>query len=399
MHVWTALLIILLLSSLAPLSAGDHSCSSLFTVGGKPVPERVLQELVVFLEEGEETRVLRCGEPLNLSEIGHGAYTVTAYYRGVLVGRGVVYFSRQGILNPVELALRSFSIRFLDMEGRPLENIEVEILPKIYSNVRAAGDRIVVENAVSTLNYLVEARWRGGYSGGEAVRRVSAPPSLLKEVTLPVGDVEVRVLDLEGRPLPGAAVELGGVGGVTDTLGRVVFQRVPLDDVGLGREYEVHVTYRNLTVYQGLLKPSTASRSFVLVANLGRSRVRVLGVLGQPLPHAILRFEGLGTYSTGANGVAEIGYVPGGEYHLSLEWNGFQAEKTLRISATGGFYEVRVPVYMVLMGSALTYRELMAVLASSVSGLSALLLLTLEILLQRSRKPSNPRSSRFAHRY
>ncbi len=399
MRLWAALLAVLLLSASVPVSAGDYSCSNLFTVDGNPVPERVLRELVVVLGEGEEARVVRCWEPLNLSEIGHGAYTVTAYYRGVLVGRGVVYFSRQGILNPVELALRSFSIRFLDLEGRPLENVEVEVLPRVYSGVRVAGDRVVVEDAVSTLNYLIEARWRGGYRGGEAVGRVSALPSLLKEVTLPVGDVVVEVLDMEGKPLPGAVVELGGVRVVADAWGRAVFERVPLGDEGLGIDYETRLTYGGSIVYQGLLRPSSASRSFTVVANLGRSRVRVLGALGQPLPHAIVEVDGLGTYSTGADGVAEIGYIPGGEYNLSLRWRGFQAERTLKIGGVGGLYEVRLPVYMVLMGLALTWEELLVVIGSGISGLIALLILALEILLQGSRKPSNPGSSEFTHRH
>ena len=330
-----------------------------------------------------------------LRDLPPGTYQVTAWWRGVEVGRWVLGVTSSNLAVNLGLALTDVSLEIRDMEGRVLGDSEVEVFPEVYGELSIVGGVISIRAIPTTLIYILNARWRSPIYGSEASVTLAATPQGLNEmrsVTLPVGDVELRVVDPKGRPLARAVVEFGGVSDETDAFGRALFQQVPLEVNGTPLAYEVRVIEDGNVIYSGVEEVSRSKTTITIIGELYDLKVRVEGAAGQPLPFAkiTLRRAGveLGTFSADEGGVAVIKRLPLSDYEVEAEWKGFRGSTTVYEEdlKMGRLAVIALPPYAEFMGIPLTFYMLIMFIIGSVIAVLLIAVIVSEYIMWRGRR-------------
>jgi len=135
-----------------------------------------------------------------------------------------------------------------NMSGKPL-NIVVEnlhISPEIYDSTRIINGSVVTITGMNKfVEYTISIEWPSPiYNATAAGRWIFHPEELDGErLLLPVGDVEMLVIDKFNMPIRGAIVKMANFYGVSDFHGKVLLKNVPLQRYDWPITYYVEVEY------------------------------------------------------------------------------------------------------------------------------------------------------------
>ena len=396
MRAGKALLITLLLmiSSLVQAASCEDGLSLALSY------EKPLGELARFLEVevvGEGIRKKFIGEDvIHLGGVTKGVYYIIARWKGVEVGKWVIGVSEENLALNLKLALTDLSLEVKDLEDRPLKDILVEISPRIYGEMKVSDGIILLKAMPSTLTYLLKTSWRSPLYGTMASSSVSITPleaKLMRSIILPVGDLRVRVVDLGGEPIGGAIIRLAGVEARTDSMGEAIFQQIPLESEDhRSIRYNIEVIRNESLLYSGVIEVSRARTSLTIVIELYDLRVKVEGVLGQPLPYAkvVLRREGVevGAYAADSGGYLEVRGLPPAIYSIEVDWRGYVGKATISMEdlKAGRIAVIRLPIYAELLGVPLTLQSLIMVILAGILMVIAVAIILIEYILWRGRK-------------
>lgn len=386
--------IILFILILLPLCSAEGSGELVINYDEKPVGEYARYLEVEIAGNGLHLRFLGKSS-IDLSQLPAGTYEVWVRWMGVEVGRYVFQVGPWNLAINLPVALSDFSIEVRDLEGRPLRGVNATVSPQIYGRMTARGGVITVLAAPSTQQYTLSIRWSSKEYGASASEVVAATPegfASLRVIELPVGDVEVKVVDVGGEPVSGALVRLGEAEARTDPQGTASFRQVPLESDGRPIEYWLGVEVDGSVVYSGSVELSRSRRSVAVVAELYDLKVRVEGAAGQPLPYAkiILKRLGaeLGTFQTDEGGMLIIHDLPRSEYLVEAEWRGYRGSAivTPEDLELGRIALITLPPYTTVLGKPLTLHELIALTAASILTAVLIALFLIEYNLWRARR-------------
>jgi len=205
-----------------------------------------------------------------------GIYKLRVLWKSVLVAEKSIDLSTPKSANvslQIPLKLTDTSFTAVDMLGRILRGVEVEVVPNIYGGLSNVGGIITIRAMVTTKLYTVKLSWASPVYGTEASVTIADTPEGLKArkiIELPVGTVTVSVVDREGRPIAGADVTFGKVTKKTDAAGKAYFERVPLEKEGAGISYDVTVKREGFVVFTG---KETVSRARTTITEIGELHV------------------------------------------------------------------------------------------------------------------------------
>ncbi len=291
------------------------------------------------------------------------------------------------------LALTDLSIRVVDLEGRPLSQVSADLRPRLYGEMRVEGGVIVVRAIPSAQTYILRITWNSAAHLKEASSTIAlSPGSPPEEVELPVGDIRLKVLDPEGRPIPGARVYLGRASALTDAEGEAVFQLVPLEYEGSPISYEVRVEVGGQVVFRGVEEVSRSRTTLTLVAELYDLKIRVVGAAGQPLPYAeiVLKRGGvvLGEFTADRSGALVVEDVPPATYLAEAGWRGFRGSTTITVDdlRAGRIATIQLPPYAAVLGIPLTFSALIALILGLILLIVVLAMALYEYIAWRGRR-------------
>jgi hypothetical protein len=277
------------------------------------------------------------GPILVAKRIVRGTYDVLARWpdgRGVEIGLVTVDVSGPNVVGTVVLALRDVSFSVLDRQGRQLSGSHVSISPKVMKD----EDMYLTPDTVFTLlripdgrvyEFMVEWASEFGTIAKTVVRDTPAGLQARGSVTLPVDDVLIKVVDLEGRPVAGAAIKFAGRDvGSTDSQGVIIVGQVPLDN-----DYPITVTKDGAEMGSYLVRFTASRTSAKIQAGIYDITVLVKGAAGQPMQGALVELvkDGItiARVTTDASGTAVFSKVIGADYVVRASYGGFRAETSL----------------------------------------------------------------------
>jgi hypothetical protein len=173
--------------------------------------------------------------------------------------------------------------------------------------------------------------WAGEF-GTIAKAVVNDTPAGLQtrgRVTVPVDDVSIKVVDLEGRPVAGAAIKFAGRDvGSTDSHGVIIVGQVPLDN-----DYPITVTKDGAEIGSYLVRFTASRTSATIQAGIYDITVLVKGTAGQPIRGALVELvkDGItiARAATDVSGTAVFTKVIGADYVVRASYGGFRAETSL----------------------------------------------------------------------
>ena len=167
--------------------------------------------------------------------------------------------------------------------------------------------------------------------------------------------VEVRVLDLQERPLEGARVSLDGVEAFTNRDGWVRFPLVPFANHSLEVEWRGYRLYEawRWVGYHPTIAPEVERARYVITLPVDDLRVNVRDVYGNLLPANITLIDPRGViprqevYS--GNGTWTFPLLPGRDFEVraSTYSAAFKAHATASANCTIGVCDVILPLYSV----------------------------------------------------
>jgi hypothetical protein len=285
----------------------------------------------------DQFKVRGQGPILEAKRVVRGTYDVLARWpdgRGVEVGVMTVGVSGSNVVGTVVLALRDVSFSVVDKQGRQLSEARISISPKLMR----VEDMHLTPDTVFTLLRIPDGRvyefmveWVSVFSTiAKAV--VHDTPAGLRargSVTVPVDDVLIKVVDLEGRPVAGAAIKFAGRDvGLTDGQGVIIVGLVPLDN-----DYPITVTKDGAEMGSYFIRFTASRTSATIQAGIYDITVLVKGAAGQPIQGALVELVKDGTAiaraATDASGTAIFSKVIGADYVVRASYGGFRAETSL----------------------------------------------------------------------
>jgi hypothetical protein len=266
-----------------------------------------------------------------------GTYDVLARWpdgRGVEVGVMTVGVSGSNVVGEVVLALRDISFSVVDKQGRQLSGARISISPKLMRN----EDMHLTPDTVFTLlripdgrvyEFMVEWVSEFGTIAKAVVRDTPAGLQARGSITVPVDDVLIKVVDLEGRPVAGAAIKFAGRDvGSTDSQGVIIVGQVPLDN-----DYPITVTKDGAEMGSYLVRFTASRTSATIQAGIYDITVLVKAAAGQPMQGALVELvkDGItiARVTTDASGTAVFSKVIGADYVVRASYGGFRAETSL----------------------------------------------------------------------
>ena len=252
---------------------------------------------------------------------------------GVEVGRTAIYLDA-GTSITLSVSLRSLSFSVVDRQGRPLTGTRVSIAP----NLMRPGDIQLRPDGIFTLlripdgiTYELVVEWTSpfGTTTRAVVRDTPVGLKTRGSITIPVDDISIKVVDLDGRPVAGAAIKLAGQDvGLTDSQGVVIVGQVPLDN-----DYEITVNKEGVEVGSDRVRFTAAKTSATIKADIYDITVLVKGATGQPLTGAIVELRKAGavikTGATDERGQVRFEKVIGDDYTVEARFDPFTASRNL----------------------------------------------------------------------
>jgi hypothetical protein len=374
---------------------------------GKPLAEILKkigrEEFVVrFIKAYDEVKFLR-NDTIKIEELPRGTYTVIVEFKGKEVARRTIDLSTVNVgtvTADIPLAMRDVSFQVVDVHGRPLTGVTVAITPGYYADASPAdiGGVLTIRGIVTTELYDFTVKFASKDYEKEASIIVRDTPDGLAErakigrpLELPVGDVVITVVDREGKPVGSAKITVGKVTVQTDSDGKALLERVPLETEGRGIEYEIKVERDGLTITEKVTF-SRSKTTHTIIAALFSLKVRVVGAAGQGLPFAkVTIFRGpaeIGTFTTDVGGFLEVPNLPLADYKAIAEYKGFRGEATAtRDDLTAGrAVEISLPPYIEIAGVPFTFSAFLGLIIGLIILVIVLVIISSEYIRWRGRR-------------
>jgi hypothetical protein len=285
----------------------------------------------------DQFKVREQGAILGAKRVVRGTYDVLARWpdeRGVEIGLVTVDVSGSNVVGTVVLALRDVSFSVVDRQGRPLSGARVSISPKLMrdEDMHLTPDTVFTLLRIPdgrTYDFTVEWASEFGTIAKAVVRDTPAGLQARGSITVPVDDVLIKVVDLEGRPAAGAAIKFAGRDvGSTDSQGVLIVGQVPLDN-----DYPITVTKDGVEIGSYFVRFTASRTSATIQAGIYDITVLVKGAAGQPIQGALVELiKGVTTIAsatTDASGTAVFSKVIGADYVVRASYGGFRAETSL----------------------------------------------------------------------
>ncbi len=401
-----------------PVSRGVHrdvttavfDFMALLNYGGKTLPDEILRRLEVFVHKkvGATTELsLRFTEGVGMSR---GTFTINRLPRGVYelevrFGPAGTIFKRTFDISTVNvgtvqveasLPFTDLSFEVTDLRGRPLTIApgDVSIEPEAYYFRREVAGNVITVTALYTgAPVTVTVRYTSPTYGTTTQVTLTDTADGIRTrliggrtLQLPVDDVVVFAVDAQGRSVGGAVVTFAGVTKTTGSDGRAVFERVPLGTEDSPLTYNLRVSVEGVEVYARDEPISVARKEISVLAQLFTLTVRVVGELGQGLEGASVQLLRAGTTvatgSADSAGAVRFERLAPASYEVRAQYKGFSGSATVSLDALrrGEVVEIRLPVYVEVLGIPMSLATLLALAIGLI-----LLVIVLAIIISEYR--------------
>jgi hypothetical protein len=285
----------------------------------------------------DQFKVRGQGAILGAKRVVRGTYDVLARWpdgRGVEIGLVTVDVSGSNVVGTVVLALRDVSFSVVDKQGRQLSGARISISPKLMrdEDIHLTPDTVFTLLRIPdcrTYEFMVEWASEFGTTAKTVVRDTPAGLQARGSITLPVDDVSIKVVDLEGRPVAGAAIKFAGRdAGSTDSQGVIIVGQVSLDN-----DYPITVIKEGTEMGSYIVRFTASRTSATIQAGIYDITVLVKGAAGQPIQGALVELvkDGItiARVATDASGTAVFSKVIGADYVVRASYGVFRAETSL----------------------------------------------------------------------
>jgi hypothetical protein len=409
------------ISASDPVSRGVHrdvttavfDFKALLNYAGKTLPDEILKRLEVFVYKkvGATTELsLRFTEGVGMTK---GTFTINRLPRGVyeievrfkdLPEVGAI-FKRTFDISTVNvgtvqveasLPFTDLSFDVTDLKGRPLTIApgDVSIEPAAYYfSKEVAGNVITVTALYTGAPVTITVKYTSPIYGESVQVKLTDTADGIKTrliggrtLQLPVDDVVISAVDAQGRPVGGAVVTFKGVTKTTGSDGKAVFERVPLGTEDAPIAYNVRISVEGVEVYNKDEPISVARKEISVLAQLFALTVRVVGELGQGLQGASVQLLRAGTTvatgSADSAGAVRFERLAPASYEVRAQYKGFSGTATVSLDALrrGEVVEIRLPVYVEVLGIPMSLATLLALAIGII-----LLVIVLAIIISEYR--------------
>jgi hypothetical protein len=409
------------ISASDPVSRGVHrdvttavfDFKALLNYGGKTLPDEILKRLEVFVHKKVGTTVelsLRFTEGVGMTK---GTFTINRLPRGVyeievrfkdLPEVGAI-FKRTFDISTVNvgtvqveasLPFTDVSFEVTDQKGRPLTIApgDVTIEPAAYYYRREVRGNVITITALYTgAPVTITVKYSSPTYGTSVQVTLTDTADGIKTrliggrtLQLPVDDVVIIGVDAQGRPVGGAVVTFKGVTKTTGSDGKAVFERVPLGTEDAPITYDITVSVEGVEVYRKAEPISVARKEISVLAQLFALTVRVVGELGQGLQGASVQLLRAGTTvatgSADSAGAVRFERLAPASYEVRAQYKGFSGTATVSLDALrrGEVVEIRLPVYVEVLGIPMSLATLLALAIGII-----LLVIVLAIIISEYR--------------
>jgi hypothetical protein len=406
------------ISASDPVSRGVHrdvttavfDFKALLNYAGKTLPDEILKRLEVFVYKkvGVTTELsLRFTEGVGMTK---GTFTINRLPRGVYeievrFGAAGTIFKRTFDISTVNvgtvqveasLPFTDLSFEVTDLKGRPLTIApgDVSIEPAAYYfRTDVAGNVITITALYTGAPVTITVKYSSPTYGTSVQVTLTDTAEGIRTrliggrtLQLPVDDVVITAVDAQGRPVGGAVVTFKGVTKTTGSDGKAVFERVPLGTEDAPIAYNVRVSVEGVEVYNKDEPISVARKEISVLAQLFALTVRVVGDLGQGLQGASVQLLRAGTTvatgSADSAGAVRFERLAPASYEVRAQYKGFSGTATVSLDALrrGEVVEIRLPVYVEVLGIPMSLATLLALVIGII-----LLVIVLAIIISEYR--------------
>jgi hypothetical protein len=406
------------ISASDPVSRGVHrdvttavfDFKALLNYAGKTLPDEILRRLEVFVYKkvGATTELsLRFTEGVGMTK---GTFTINRLPRGVYeievrFGPAGTIFKRTFDISTVNvgtvqveasLPFTDLSFEVTDLKGRPLTIApgDVTIEPAAYYFRREVAGNVITVTALYTgAPVTITVKYTSPTYGTSVSVTLTDTADGIKTrliggrtLQLPVDDVVISAVDAQGRPVGGAVVTFKGVTKTTGSDGKAIFERVPLGTEDAPITYTVRVSVEGVEVYSKDEPISVARKEISVLAQLFALTVRVVGELGQGLQGASVQLLRAGTTvatgSADAAGAVRFERLAPASYEVRAFYKGFSGSATVSLDMLrrGEVVEIRLPVYVEVLGIPMSLATLIALAIGII-----LLVIVLAIIISEYR--------------
>ncbi|MEM2187832.1 MAG: hypothetical protein QXG35_00730 [Nitrososphaerota archaeon] len=282
---------LILLSSLAAVSCQE---ASLMVFVHDPLGKPLDGIEVRLIKGGEARRFLT--NSTGYAEFRHlepGEYTLQVVTENVIVGEKIVRIPDDWMVD-VEARLAEVELRLRNLDDEPVKGLVAELRAGGYSRSAESDDKGLIRIARIPYSDLKDV---GAYSLVISMGRLTlyntslniVEPVIRVNATLPLVSLRLRVVNLEGEPVPRITIRLSSEGYSAESRsesGITSFSNLPSSEVrGVGA-YRINVSMRvgggDMPIYFED-RMITRSANISLIADLARLTVRVVDEDGEPI--------------------------------------------------------------------------------------------------------------------
>jgi imidazoleglycerol phosphate dehydratase HisB len=254
-------------------------------------------------------------------------------------------------------------LSILDRQGRPLEGTKLRIVPEQgVEIIYRPGSGEFVLKLLEGVTYDLTIEWTSPYDTTAKAVVQDTPAGLQAKgrITVPVDDVSIKVVDLEGRPVAGAAVKFAGKDvGSTDSQGVIIVGQVPLDN-----DYTISVSKEGTEIGSDRVRFTASRTSATIQAGIYDITVLVKGAVGQPIQGALVELIKGGTTiaraATDASGTSVFTKVVGADYEVRATYEPFTSKAALPKGTRS--VQITLDLYTILLGVPMTFVTLLALI-------------------------------------
>ena len=250
-----------------------------------------------------------------------GAVAALAYRKGVLAYNLSLY----GYAPKLRLPAYSYSVyvSVVDAKGEPVRNATILLAGagNALRELAAAVNGACVFSDIPPGEYVVSAVV-GEREVGRASAKVERGDAYV-ELNTSLVDFEITVTYPNGGKVAGFTITLRGDGAQyvsSEVGGRAIFEDVPA-----GR-YSYVVRKGDVTLAEGIIGVEASRSGYVIVADVSKVFVKVVDLLGRPVPNARIEVKGpvSATATTDSGGTAALDLKPG-VYEVAVPELGLRA--------------------------------------------------------------------------
>jgi hypothetical protein len=326
------------------------------------------------------------GAVLDVRRLVRGTYEVEARYPDpagqlLVVGKQTIELSTRNVDGTVVLALRDVSFTVVDRQGRTLIGAKVTV-----GKITQTGDTVVTLLAIPDgVSYDFKVEWTSKYgtTASATVRETARGLQEKGSIVLLVDDVNINVVDFDGRPVAGADVTIATEKGKTDSQGIVIFSQVPLEN-----KYIINVSKDGTTFDPAEVIFTAARTTATIQVGIYDITVLVKGAAGQPIQGARVQLikggTPIDTKATDASGTAVFTKVVGAEYSVKAEYEQFSSTASLAKGTRSA--QITLDLYTVLLGVPMTFATFLALIIGLILLVIVVVVIVSEYIRWRGRR-------------